>query len=342
MMDHFFLPGILSRSCRNRLQNWRCKYWLPVYSVFCAIAIAVSLFLFLFFFHYPNFDPSVVTPERIACNSSAVIEPNTNRLPWMSAMGIKDANFTGAVFVFRGTNCSILLDSRMTTRLEHNSWLGHPKFFLEGSHVSVRYFSGSHNFLFLKSLAAFQAYQDICKQFDDTGKFGQCVNNNRTISYLCLDGRAASLHLKGDVFCYMNRNSAQFDVNESDLYSLVFTANDWPLPKIEGVQYTYNISEIESMQEKEVHNISNIPGGNSFVSISIAPAFSSFEEVDICLLLHSSCNSEDSGIRDVRYTIQRRLDILICPSFVLVVCVVIFIVLVCVHFCNIRRQNDGK
>jgi hypothetical protein len=303
-----------------------------------------SLSLFLCLANYPSTDPAGVSPTHVFGNNVFVVDTGDSNVKWARAMGVGISNCSGTVFALHNTTCSILTDTRIENSITLKYWITHNlRFFVEGSYLSLTYAGGNHVLAVVKSYAAHQAYLDLCENLTDMAK-GRVCNNVKTLPHLCA-GNDTNINpvLLENTWCFENKLSVTFVINETDFYSVMVSYED-EVPIVRGVNYIYNYSILYDYEERSEYNITSSQE-RGYAWLPITRSFLSFDSWDTCVLFQSDCATANTG-SEMDYVFQRRQDTFnFFSSLYLIVCVCIaFSMLVC-HVCCVRRrnhQNEGE
>lgn len=300
-----------------------------------------GLFPFVFLMHYPSTSAAKVSPTYSLCRNIVPVDTGSSNMGWVMRMRVDIVNCTGMVYVLHGTNCSILTEAKKPLGGIYRSWSGlTPRYFLDGSHITLTYpMNYCRDFVVLRSYTAYQEYLSLCGRLNDTDKYyGYCLNN-RTLPYLCAQNSSLSPLLQNRTWCFRHKCNATFHINESDIYYLIldFSLNSVH-PGIDGTEYVYDNTILQSWEDKVVYNITS-SSMKIYVLLPVTKTLS-FSAQDTCIVLQSDCTN-DSAVSEVKYLFERRLDVLIFPSAFLVLCVFVALSIMACHVSSVHRRTQS-
>lgn len=352
---------MIPAGCRGRWREWNCKFWFPVHLTCWTLLAVMALSFCLLLTHYPSIRHSQLAPSQLTGSSVVQLTTGSNPLWWFSELGLGVANCTRSMLVFRESNCSVLNLAKKcsgnTFRLNH--WLGLiPLYLLEDSYLTIAYGSadGSRGFIVLKSIAAQLKYKELCVKLGDANEYGDCFNH-KTVSRLCVGNDivdtadtidsddAIDPALRHNFWCYLNVQGmvSLFHVNQSDFYQLAFQSS--VVPQIRGSRCYYDHSTLFSLENAEVHNLTNTSLRNGdyimSTSFSLTKSFWFEREESWCAVLQTQCNNSRGfpTLQGVTYSLRRRRDVLIFPGALVLVGVVLLVSLVGVQCGCVSRRG---
>lgn len=305
---------------------WYCACKIFILASCCVGLLLTTLFLVVFFLLYPKLIPSEISPSRIISNNVIAVNFGDTQ-KWMSSLDIKIMDCDNAkTLVSHRENCSLLKSNRS---LEYENWQGlQPMYFLKGSNLDIRLNSSNHTVVVLKSLDAWQGYENISSNLcnDSSHTDSSCTS---ALSLLCdhLESLPLQLLFNKTYWCY-DADVVSYQIKESDFYVIIAPVQ----PLITGTVYYYNSSLISNMGA-ETH-YSNMPIFGSF-------PFSQSEDNCVLCWCKEDCDGQ-CAIHDVRYTIHRGYGMMVFPAagaLLLVIVLCFSLLRIC---CGFSRESKGR